>query len=55
VIRSRYLVAYKPADFVADGGYRRIDIIASKHGHHLRIHARHGYYAPLEGKQKISD
>ena len=51
VIRSRYLVAYKPAAFAANGQYRRIEIIAKKDGRHLRVHARQGYYAPLDGRQ----
>jgi len=50
VIRSRYLVAYKPAGFAANGQYRKIEIIAKKDGHRLRVHARQGYWAPLESK-----
>ncbi|HWC19210.1 MAG TPA: VWA domain-containing protein [Terriglobales bacterium] len=50
VIRSRYLVAYKPAEFVANGRYRKIEIVAKKNGRQLRVHARQGYYAPLESK-----
>ena len=50
VIRSRYLVAYRPAGFVANGQYRKIEIIAKKDGRRLRVHARQGYYAPLEGR-----
>jgi len=50
VIRSRYLVAYRPAGFAANGRYRKIEIIANKDGRRLRVHARQGYYAPLEGK-----
>lgn len=48
VIRSRYLVAYRPADFQNDGHFRKISIIASRNGKHLKVHARQGYYAPLE-------
>jgi Ca-activated chloride channel homolog len=50
VIRSRYLIAYRPADFQNDGHYRRIRIVATKHGKNLRVHARQGYYAPLDAK-----
>ena len=45
VIRSRYLVSYKPAAFQRDGKYRAIDITVEKDGHKLRIYARRGYYA----------
>jgi VWFA-related protein len=50
VIRSRYLLAYKPADFQNDGHFRKIAIIATRNGKHLKVHAREGYYAPLEAK-----
>ena len=45
VIRSRYLITYKPALFKRDGEYRPIDITAQKAGHKLRVYARKGYYA----------
>ena len=45
VIRSRYLISYKPAGFQRDGRYRPIDITAEKAGHKLRVYARRGYYA----------
>ena len=48
LIRSRYLVAYSPADFIPDGSYRTIRIKAEKDGKHLQVHARKGYYARLE-------
>ncbi len=47
-IRSRYLIAYKPADFAANGKYRTITIIAEKGGKHLQVHARRGYHARIE-------
>lgn len=47
VIRSRYLIAYKPADFQSNGRYRKIVIIANKNGRRLKVHARQGYYAPF--------
>ena len=45
VIRSRYLISYRPPQFENDGRYRTIDITAQKDGHKLRVFARHGYYA----------
>lgn len=47
VIRSRYLVSYKPALFKRDGQYRAVDITAQKDGHKLRVYARKGYYASV--------
>jgi Ca-activated chloride channel homolog len=52
LIRSRYLVAYKPADFVPNGSYRTIRIIAEKNGQRLQVHARKGYYARIEAPSK---
>jgi hypothetical protein len=46
-IRSRYLIAYKPADFEPNGKYRTINIVAEKNGKHLQVHARKGYHARL--------
>jgi VWFA-related protein len=45
VIRSRYLISYKPAAFKHDGQFRAIDISAQKSGHKLRVYARKGYNA----------
>ena len=45
VIRSRYLISYRPASFQRDGNYRAIDITAEKNEHKLRVYARRGYYA----------
>jgi VWFA-related protein len=47
VIRSRYLISYKPALFKRDGHYRTIDISAQKSGRKLRVYARKGYYASV--------
>jgi VWFA-related protein len=60
LIRSRYLVAYSPADFVPNGSYRTIQINAEKEGKRLQVHARKGYYARLEApaperKAKVSE
>src|SRR5262249_7160330 len=43
IIRSRYLIAYRPADFQNDGRYRKINIVASQNGRRLKVHARQGY------------
>jgi len=45
IIRSRYLIAYKPADFEPNGKYRPITISATKDGSRLQVHARKGYHA----------
>jgi Ca-activated chloride channel homolog len=46
VIRSRYLVSYKPSHFAADGSYHNIAVTANRDGHKLRVYVRRGYYAP---------
>lgn len=45
-LRSQYALAYRPADFKHDGRYRTIEILAEHKG--LKVHSRHGYYAPTE-------
>ena len=45
-LRSQYAVAYKPADFAADGRYRTIQIMAQDRG--LKVRTRKGYYAPRQ-------
>jgi VWFA-related protein len=45
-LRSQYAVAYKPANFVADGRYRTIEIQAPGKG--LKVRTRKGYYAPKQ-------
>jgi VWFA-related protein len=45
-LRSQYAVAYKPANFAADGRYRTIEILAQEKG--LKVRTRKGYYAPKE-------
>ena len=44
-LRSQYSIAYKPADFKADGHYRSIEIVANDRKN-FRVRARRGYYAP---------
>ena len=44
-LRCRYAVSYRPPDFVDDGRYRRIRIVARKQGKNLQVHTRSGYYA----------
>ena len=48
LIRSRYLLAYKPADFEPNGHYHLLSINAEKDGRRLQVHARKGYYARVE-------
>jgi len=48
LIRSRYLLAYKPAGFAPNGKYRTIHLTAEKNGKRLEVHTRKGYYARLE-------
>jgi len=50
-IRSRYLIAYRPADFEPDGKYRTIAILAEKNGKRLQVHARKGYHARVESTE----
>jgi len=45
-LRSQYAMAYKPADFAADGRFRTIDISTLEKG--LRVRTRKGYYAPKQ-------
>jgi len=45
-LRSQYAVAYKPANFSADGRYRTIEILAQDKGYKVRT--RRGYYAPKQ-------
>jgi Ca-activated chloride channel homolog len=45
-LRSQYALAYRPTDLRHDGRYRTIEIVAEHKG--LKVHSRHGYYAPAE-------
>ncbi len=45
-LRSQYALAYKPENFLADGRYRTIEILAP--GRALRVRTRKGYYAPKQ-------
>ncbi len=47
LIRSRYFIAYKPADFQPNGSYRTITVIAEKGGKRLQVRSRKGYHARL--------
>ena len=51
VIRNRYFIAYKPADFQPDGSYRKISIVARKDGKRLQVRSRQGYLARLDTRQ----
>jgi Ca-activated chloride channel homolog len=46
-IRSRYLIAYKPANFIPNGSYRKLKVTAERGGKRLQVHVRKGYYARL--------
>jgi Ca-activated chloride channel family protein len=46
-LRSQYALSYKPADFIFDGRYRTIEILAQNHKN-LHVRARRGYYAPAQ-------
>lgn len=48
MIRSRYLISYRPALFNPDGHYRSIAIVAEKSGHRLKVNARKGYYSDIK-------
>lgn len=47
LIRSRYLIAYKPSNFAPNGEYRTVRIDA-KSGKDLQVHAPKGYYARID-------
>lgn len=44
-LHSRYAISYRPAHFVLDDHYRRIQINAERSGKKLKVHGRKGYYA----------
>jgi VWFA-related protein len=46
-LRSQYALSYTPANFVPDGRYRTIEILAKNHKS-LRVRSRRGYYAPSQ-------
>lgn len=46
-LRSQYAIAYKPADFKADGHYRTIEIVANDRKN-FKVRSRRGYYAPAQ-------
>jgi Ca-activated chloride channel homolog len=47
VIRSRYLISYKPAHLQLNGSFRSVNVTAEQSGHRLRVYSRKGYYANL--------
>jgi len=50
-IRSRYLIAYKPANFIPNGSFRRLKVTAERDGKRLQVHVRKGYYARMAWNQ----
>ncbi len=57
VIRSRYLISYKPARFELDGHYRKIEVTTRRSGRKLRLYARKGYVGQVRspGEETLSD
>jgi Ca-activated chloride channel homolog len=49
IVRNRYLLAYKPADFTANGAYHSIRIVAERDKHRFQVRTRKGYYAANAG------
>ncbi|HSC57143.1 MAG TPA: VWA domain-containing protein [Nitrospira sp.] len=46
-LRAQYVLSYKPADFVADGRYRRIQITAHN-DKNIVVRVRRGYFVPAD-------
>jgi hypothetical protein len=44
LIRSRYLVPYKPSNLLRDGSYHPIALTASREGHKSHVYVRRGCY-----------
>jgi VWFA-related protein len=44
-LRSQYALSYRPTEFVADGRYHTVEIVAPKRKN-VRVRTRRGYYAP---------
>jgi VWFA-related protein len=42
-LRKYYLLAYRPAQFIRDGSYRKIQLKTTRHG--VRVTCRRGYFA----------
>jgi Ca-activated chloride channel homolog len=50
-LRSQYAISYRPADFIADGKYRTIDIEAVNKKYKVR--SRRGYFAPRSDSETV--
>ena len=50
-LRSQYAISYRPADFLADGKYRTIDIEALNKKYKVR--SRRGYFAPKSESESV--
>lgn len=48
-LRSQYALGYRPADFVANGSYRSVEISAKKKG--VKVQCRKGYFAGIKAPQ----
>ena len=55
MIRSRYLISYRPALFTPDGHYRSIAIVAQKSGRKLKVNARKGYYSEVKSTADVTN
>ncbi len=53
LIRSRYLVVYRPADFMPNGKFRPVRVTAERNSEHMQVHVRKGYDARLEGQPSL--
>src|SRR5262249_38862683 len=50
-LRNQYVIAYNPADFQADGSYRRVELVP--HKKNLRTNCRKGYYAVVRHATRL--
>ena len=49
--RTYYLLGYNPSNTRADGRFRKIEVKLARKG--VKVRARRGYYAPLEGGLRV--
>lgn len=47
-LRSQYVIAYRPADFTADGRFHSVTLTTAAHDNPIHLRTRKGYYAPKE-------
>lgn len=51
--RVYYLLGYNPTNTARDGRFRKIEVKSLRKG--LKVRARRGYFAPLDGAKKVDD